>query len=421
MDSIELRSFVSRPSGQLFAGEPAAFDIEFEVAAPIVFDLDVSIEFLRREDGSRPYARNLRQDYPEVAWLPRGTYRLAWHCPRLALPPGPYVVRVGLWDRRLGKQHLVVVMEYPLILAAGSENGSLCAAWSLESAGEIDLTRLSWRKGASDWFHKHFDHAAPTVISYMLGDTPLLRGRILDVGCGDGITDLGIALRTEPECLIGIDPFRGYERLPEILAANQLDPSVIPPCLQFMPVDANHLPFEDDSFDVVLSWGSVEHIAGGYQQSLLEMRRVLRDGGRLFIHPGLYYSSIGHHLGEFSAEPHVHLRRTRESLRDLVINTPPSYIDRAGEFSTPEQYWQWFEELNPITVDGFEQELRMLGFEFDRAALRTDERIDYTPEMQRYPLLHLGIAEIYLACTLRKPARHLASHENTAIAPLERE
>ena len=33
---------------------------------------------------------------------------------------------------------------------------------------------------------------------------------VLDVGCGDGITDLGIALRQQPELLIGADPFRGF-------------------------------------------------------------------------------------------------------------------------------------------------------------------------------------------------------------------
>lgn len=404
MSALVLRSFDPRPSASLATSAPAAFEIAFEVAAPIVLDFDASIELIRREDGSRPHAGNLRQGGQDPSWLPRGAYRLVWHCPRLALPPGDYVVRVGLWDSRLGSQRLIAVAEHPVAITGDGEVGPIDAAWSLESASAVDLSRLSWRKGPGDWFYKHFDHAARTVISYMLGDSPLLRGRILDVGCGDGITDLGIALRTEPECLVGIDPFRGYERLPEILAANQLDPSVIPSSLRFLPADANHLPFEDDSFDVVISWGSVEHIAGGYHQALIEMRRVLRDGGRLFIHPGLYFSSIGHHLGEFSAEPHVHLRHSREALRELVLGTPPAYIDRAGEFSTPAQYWQWYEELNPITVDRFEQELRMLGFEFDRAALRTDERIDYTPALQRYPLLHLGIAELYLACTLRKPS-----------------
>ena len=145
----------------------------------------------------------------------------------------------------------------------------------------------------------------------MLGDSPLLRGRILDVGCGDGITDLSIALRTHCRGeLVGVDPFRGFERLPRILAENGLPSDVIPPNLRFLAEDANRLPFPDDSFDVVISWGSLEHIAGGYERALREVRRVLRPQGLFFVHPGLYFSNFGHHLGEFSNEPHFHLKKS---------------------------------------------------------------------------------------------------------------
>ena len=83
---------------------------------------------------------------------------------------------------------------------AAAADPSATLAWQLRSLpGTVPLDRLSWRRGGGDWFFKHFDHAARTTASYLLGDSPLLRGRILDVGCGDGITDLGIALRWETE------------------------------------------------------------------------------------------------------------------------------------------------------------------------------------------------------------------------------
>lgn len=404
-NSPRFTRFEPRPGPRLASADPASFEFDIVVEGGLALDLDLSIELIRREDGQRLYGRNLRADGPDISWLPPGRYRLRWFCPRLDLPAGHYVLRAGLWVGGYAASALAEVQEHALLIEGDARGTGPVAAWALESLCAVDVDRLSWRKGHSDWFYKHFDHAARTAISYMLGDSPLLRGRILDVGCGDGITDLGIALRTKPQCLIGIDPFRGYERLPQILAENQLDASVIPDCLQFLPADANHLPFEDDSFDVILSWGSVEHIAGGYHQALLEMRRVLRDGGLLFIHPGLYYSSIGHHLGEFSPEPHVHLKHSPDALKQLVLGKTPDYIDRSGEFATPEQYWQWYQELNPITVDRFEDELRMLGFEFWRAALRTDHRVDYTPELQRYRMVDLAVAELYLSCVLRKQTR----------------
>ena len=55
--------------------------------------------------------------------------------------------------------------------------------------------------------------------------------------------------------------------------------------LRFLPADANAIPFEDDRFDVVISWGSLEHIAGGHAQALREIRRVLKPDGLLFAHP----------------------------------------------------------------------------------------------------------------------------------------
>lgn len=61
---------------------------------------------------------------------------------------------------------------------------------------------------------------------------------------------------------------RGYERLPGVVAQNHLPVAAIPGNLCLMDADANRLAFPDDRFDVVISWGSLEHIAGGYAQDL---------------------------------------------------------------------------------------------------------------------------------------------------------
>ena len=341
-------------------------------------------------------------DTLRVGWLPRGRYRV-----RVILPAGLAAgtcevsthLRMGSaltearWEAGRGDR---VVLDSPT--QGGGE-----AAWSIEAlAPTVPVDNLSWRRGHADWFFRHFDHAAQVVHAYLLADAQELRGRILDVGCGDGITDFSLALRTGCSELVGIDPFRGYERLPTILQENHVPADAVPPTLRFLPADGNAIPFPDDSFDVVVSWGSVEHIKGGYQQALREMRRVLRPDGLLFIHPGLYYGNFGHHLGEFSSEPHFHLKKTRSEVRDLVLATRPSYIDRSGEFASPEQYWQWFTELNPITVPQFERELRALGFEPWRVALRTQDLIEYTPALQAYPMQDLATLELYLSCRNRK-------------------
>ena len=67
-----------------------------------------------------------------------------------------------------------------------------------------------------------------------------------------------------------------------------------------------------------------------------------------------------------------------------------------------EQYWQWYKELNPIRVADFERELRALGFEPWRVALRSSDLIEYTDELQDYSMLDLATAELYLSAWNRK-------------------
>lgn len=387
----------------LSAGQPAAVQIDFAVNDEPVFDFDCVLEWFCGAGTESVDARQMRQDGIDVSWLPPGQYRVSWSVPQLNLAGGDARLSASLHHQHGGERIIErealcfhVVGEGPL--------KPMTPGWSLQSLNDTPaIDSLSWKRGHDDWFFRHFDHAARTIMSYMLGDSPLLKGRILDVGCGDGITDLGIALRCRPVELVGIDPFEGYRRLPAIAAENHLGLKALPSCLKFLPASGNEIPFDDNSFDVVLSWGSLEHIAGGYARTLQEIRRVLRNGGLFFAHPGLYYSNYGHHLGEFCNEPFFHLTRSHEELRELVFSTQPDYLDRAGEFATQEQYWQWFNELNPMTVAGFERELKDLGFEFYRVALRTEDLIEYHhPALQKYSMQDLATVELYLSAWNRK-------------------
>jgi hypothetical protein len=71
--------------------------------------------------------------------------------------------------------------------------------------------------------------------------------------------------------------------------------------------------------------------------------------------------------------------------------------------ATPAEYWQWYTELNPIRVPDFERELREMGFEPWRVALRSSDLVEYTPELQGYSMQDLATAELYLSAWNRKP------------------
>jgi len=379
-------------------------DAGLRLDSALLFQPDIQLQILSSPDDAVLYSRDLSASL-SLAWLPRGAYGLGCDLNDLELAPGEYRLRiigfgeVGQERRPLAEVAIPFINPRPLTMA-----GLRQPAWSVEaSPGTVPVEKLPWTRGHENWFFRHFDHAALVVTDYLLQRHPLLKGRILDVGCGDGLIDLGIFLRIQPEELVGIDPFRGFERLPEVLAANGLPADLLDdPRLQFRAEDANAIPYPDDHFDVVVSWGSLEHIAGGYGQALREIRRVLKKDGLLFVHPGLYFGALGNHLGEFFDDPFIHLKLPPDELREAVLATEPDRMDRAGHVATSEEYWQWYTELNPITVSGFEAELRELGFEPWRVAVRTSDLIEYTPELQRYPMQDLATAEIYLSAWNRK-------------------
>ena len=391
------RQAAARLDSLSLADETAASHLSaaLEVAAPIVFEPRFEVQCA---DGSSP----ITGPWGDIGWLPRGSYDV-----RITLPPqaeAGKTVEMRMYHRSGMERQLGAVASAVVPNVSPRPSGQGIEIRS--RPGTTPIEQLGWKKGHTDWFFRHFDHAATTVISYLLGDHPSLRGSILDVGCGDGITDLGIALRTQCQQFVGIDPFHQFDRLPGIVAENNLPPDIMKACnLRFMAEDANFLPFPDNSFDVIVSWGSVEHMAGGYLQALREMKRVLRPDGLIMAAPGLYYSNIGHHLTEFSTEPFFHLKKSREEIRKMVLETPPKYIDRSGEFSSNEQFYQWFTELNPITVGRFEQEMRALDFRPWRIALRTDGLVEYTPEIEHYPIQDLANTELYSSWINRKKAR----------------
>lgn len=383
---------------------PISFDVTFDVEAGIAFDVDISLD-VHLTSGEQVSHSQMRTSGCNAAWLPRGSYVAHALAPRMALAPGSYVAHLALWHRDDSVEKKTDAVSLVFEVKAGEGDGPQFS-WQLESCGDTSpISRLSWQRGPDDWFYKHFSHAALTITSYLLGDSELLKGRVLDVGCGDGITDLGIALRKQPLEFVGIDPFPDFERLPKVMSERGLPPDLIPPCLRFIAADANEVPFPDDYFDVVVSWGAVEHMAGGYAKALQEMSRVLKPDGLLMIAPGLYYSDIGNHMGEFrfaQREPYVHLKRSREWLREQILLGDIEPLDRCGWEPTMEQHWKFISELNPITVPQFERELRELGFEPWRVALRTHDRVDYTPELQGYSFVDLAVGELLLSAYNRK-------------------
>ena len=97
--------------------------------------------------------------------------------------------------------------------------------------------------------------------------------KILDVGCGTGLTDHH--LRSHYDCITGIDP--AWE-----LAARAKDSS---PSLSYLAGDGLTLPFSDGTFDVAFAICVMHHVPPSkWAEFLEEMARVTRKGGTIAIY-----------------------------------------------------------------------------------------------------------------------------------------
>ena len=120
---------------------------------------------------------------------------------------------------------------------------------------------------------------------YPIPETRLWRGngeRLLDIGCNWGRWSIAAAQKGFKP--IGLDP-----SLEAVLAARRV-------CKQlnaeadFIVGDARFLPFADDSFEVVFSYGVYQHLSKeNVKTSLDEVKRVLQNEGKtLFQMPNKY-------------------------------------------------------------------------------------------------------------------------------------
>jgi demethylmenaquinone methyltransferase/2-methoxy-6-polyprenyl-1,4-benzoquinol methylase len=108
--------------------------------------------------------------------------------------------------------------------------------------------------------------------------------RALDVCCGTG--DLAFALARRGAQAVGLDFSPAMLAVAESRAkserSRQEAPQIASGLPQFVPGDAQALPFADGSFDIVTVGYGLRNLAN-WETGLREMQRVARPGGRLLV------------------------------------------------------------------------------------------------------------------------------------------
>lgn len=191
---------------------------------------------------------------------------------------------------------------------------------------------------------------------------------VLDIGSGCGGRTAYYLLHGNPHSIVGLDI--------STLRAGIAQQSVKPLCderrISFVVGVGEDLPFQDESFDFVLSYDVFEHVEN-LQQVLQECYRILRPGGHLCALFPPYYGPRAHHLDFITTLPFLHhifspsvlveaanrILEEQPALRDSPLPTPGrSYLGR-----------QVLPRLNGTTERDFREIVEKLPFEVEQMTL----------------------------------------------------
>ena len=213
------------------------------------------------------------------------------------------------------------------------------------------MERSARYDAVAEWYDREFaqtelGNAARRVVLRLLGPGP---GRLLDIGCGGGLTML--------ECADA-----GWSPVGVDVSAEQLRLARGRGC-EVLAADASALPFEDGSFDAVVSTFTHTDVED-FEGLLREAARVLRAGGP-FVYLGVHPCFVGPHA-------FVHDRPVPE--------LHPGYLDTERRHEAP---GIWSEGLRAkvgarhLPLAGFLQAFLDAGFRLERFEEPTSAAREY--------------------------------------------
>jgi SAM-dependent methyltransferase len=138
---------------------------------------------------------------------------------------------------------------------------------------------------------------------------------ILEIGCGRGVALPVLSERLMPTSLVGLDIDAALVGVAQqaVLAAG-IDARAV-------EGDARRMPFESESVDLVVDFGTCYHVSGGRSGSLAALReveRVLRPGG-LFVHETRVAQMLAHPVRSRGRKLPWELVPGLEPLRSAVL------------------------------------------------------------------------------------------------------
>jgi ubiquinone/menaquinone biosynthesis C-methylase UbiE len=142
--------------------------------------------------------------------------------------------------------------------------------------GRLEKEQNFWKEAAEgydEWINSDFQDQYEVnwdILTKFIDPTL----RVLDVGCGPG----DLSIRISQQC----HELRGVDVTPEMIRIAEEKAAFEPANVYFQQADACDLPFEDHSFDTVMSVNALQTMIRP-EMAIMEMSRVLKPGGELLL------------------------------------------------------------------------------------------------------------------------------------------
>lgn len=258
------------------------------------------------------------------------------------------------------------------------------------------------------WFREHYEEAADEILAFLSEDGVVVDdAAVVDIGAGDGIIDLGLAVKGRPRELVAYDVRpTDTDALRRMAKLNGLED--LPPNLSFAPSRIDGLPAPDGYFDVAVTWSVFEHVTHPVRM-LSEISRVLKPGGTLFLQVWpLFYSEHGGHLWPHYGESFPHLLHSDDEIRQHLIGrrgTDPTR-DASDEYAS----------LNRMTLDDLQRALLAAGLTTVKIELLSGV-VHIPVALSHLPLAWVGLSGVKL---LAVTASSEGGGDTTPSAPIAR-
>ena len=226
---------------------------------------------------------------------------------------------------------------------------------------------------------------------------------VLDFGCGAGFQSVAMAqcgarfvlgLDTNPKTLARareLGASMGLEGRVEFVEALDRFGISVPPCSTQIPKHRVLRQAQDaqEEFDIVISQNSMEHFPDPVAV-LVEMKRALRPGGRIFVTFGPpWFAPYGSHMGFFTRVPWVNLLFPESA----VMKARSRFVDDGAM-----RYGDVEGGLNKMTLRGFERTVAQCGLVMTRRRYDCVKGLDFLAKVPYARELFVN----HVSCVLRQ-------------------